>query len=106
MKSLLFVAALYAACLGGCTKKVHQTDFSPATIEGWDKRMGPCTGGIYVLIEDFHNPNDERGYYSADMPQDLTIDELTRFPIKVLIRWKVSDKCFGNYVDILSISKR
>lgn len=73
-----------------------------ATIVEPDPRMGPCTGGTFIKIDDHPTPNDpERGYYDiGNIPPSFKI---VTFPIKVIIEWKIASKCFGNYVDISRI---
>jgi len=75
-----------------------------ATIVGSDSRVGVCTGGTFIKIDGHPNPNDpENGYFDiGNINSSLRMDT---FPIKVEIDWKISSKCFGNYVDISRIKR-
>jgi hypothetical protein len=93
---LLAVIFLYA-----CHKDSQYQD--AATIIGSDPRTGPCTGGTFILIDGHPNPHSSNGYFDiGDIPESFRIDS---YPIKVKLDWKVSDKCFGNYVDISRIKR-
>lgn len=75
-----------------------------ATIVGYDPRMGVCTGGTFIKIDGHANPNDPiNGYFDID---SITPSfKINSYPIKVEIDWKISSKCFGNYVDISRIKR-
>lgn len=75
-----------------------------ATIVASDPRMGACTGGSFIKIDGHPNPNDpENGYF--DIGSITPSFKINSFPVKVEIDWKISPKCFGNYVDISRIKR-
>ena len=75
-----------------------------AIIVGPDPRMGVCTGGTFIKIDSYPNPNDpENGYF--DIGNITPSFKINTFPIIVEIDWKISSKCSGNYVDISRIKK-
>jgi hypothetical protein len=94
----LFVSLTISAC------KKELPLMNTATIVGYDARMGMCTGGTFIKIDGHPNPNDtENGYFDIDsLPPSFKINS---FPVKVEINWKISPKCFGNYVDISRIRR-
>jgi hypothetical protein len=82
-----------------CSKNTRT--LSNASIEGFDPRMAPCTGGIYIKIDGHPNPGDPNGFFDiGTVPKDFKLPEPAIFPIKVRIEWKEDPKCFGRYVDI------
>jgi hypothetical protein len=94
----LFVSLTISAC------KKELPLMNTATIVGYDARMAPCTGGTFIKINGHPNPNNtENGYFDIDsIPPSFKINS---YPIKVEIDWKISPKCFGNYVVISRIKR-
>jgi hypothetical protein len=94
----LLVSITIAAC------KKESPFMNTATIVGPDPRMGVCTGGTFIKIDGHPNPNDpENGYFDIDSITPTF--KINNYPIKVEIDWKISSKCFGNYVDILRVKR-
>jgi hypothetical protein len=99
----LFILALLVSLTATACKK-EMRFMNTATIVGPDPRMGACTGGTFIKIDGHPNPTDPvNGYFDiGNMPPSFKINT---FPIKVEIDWKISSKCFGNYVDISRIQR-
>ncbi|HEY5370296.1 MAG TPA: hypothetical protein VIJ75_15035 [Hanamia sp.] len=98
-----FILGLFVSLINsGCKKE--SLFMNTATIVGSDSRVGVCTGGTFIKIDGHPNPNDpENGYFDiGNINSSLRMDT---FPIKVEIDWKISSKCFGNYVDISRIKR-
>lgn len=94
----LFIVLTHSAC------KKELPFMNTATIVGPDPRMGPCTGGAFIKSDGHPNPNDpENGYF--DIGNITSSFKINTFPVKVEIDWKISSKCFGNYVDISRIKR-
>jgi hypothetical protein len=88
--------------MSGCKKDTMYMD--TGIIIGYDVRMGPCEGGTYININGHQNPNRQDGLYDIDsLPASFKIDN-SIFPIKVTLDWKVSNKCFGNYINVSRIA--
>jgi len=94
---LSFIIVMFA----GCKKEKDDSSYmNTATIIAPDPRMGPCTGGTFISIDRHPNPNSYNGYYdNGSLPSTFKI----KFPQRVSIDWRISDYCFGNYVDIIRI---
>lgn len=91
--------------ISSCSKDNKEMPFmNTATIVAPDPRMGVCTGGTFIKIDGHPNPNDpQNGYFDiGDMPPSFKINT---YPTRVEIDWKISSKCFGNYVDISRIKE-
>ncbi|MHB1920939.1 MAG: hypothetical protein ACYCOO_01765, partial [Chitinophagaceae bacterium] len=43
--------------VGSCRQGTFPGSADPATITGFDARMGPCEGGIFIVIDGHPNPN-------------------------------------------------
>lgn len=98
-----FILALFVSLTNSACKK-ELPFMNTATIVGPDLRVGMCTGGIFIQIDGHPNPNDpQNGYF--DIGKITPSFKMNTFPIKVEIDWKISSKCFGNYVDISQIKK-
>jgi len=94
----LFVSLTNSAC------KKELPFMDTATIVASDPRMGACTGGTFIKIDGHPNLNDpENGYF--DIGSITPSFKISSFPLKVEIDWKISPKCFGNYVDISRIKR-
>jgi hypothetical protein len=94
----LFISLTNSAC------KKESPFMDTATIVASDPRMGACTGGSFIKIDGHPNPNDpENGYF--DIGSITPSFKINSFPVKVEIDWKISPKCFGNYVDISRIKR-
>jgi len=88
--------------ISSCKKELGFMD--TATIVRPDPGEGVCTGGTFIKIDGHPNPNDpENGYF--DIGNIIPSFKIDTFPIKVEIDWKISSKCFGNYVDISRIKR-
>lgn len=105
MKNVLrffILVLLVSLTISACKKELRF--MNTATIVGPDLRVGVCTGGTFIKIDGYPNPNDpEKGYF--DIGNISPSFKINTYPVKVEIDWKISSKCLGNYVDISRIKE-
>ncbi|MFL5789724.1 MAG: hypothetical protein ACJ748_16810 [Flavisolibacter sp.] len=100
----VLVIFILSLLFSGCKK--NSTYMDSATITGFDPRMGICEGGILIKIDGHSNPNGLNGQYDIDsLTPSFRIDNSTYFPLRVTIDWNISNKCYGNYINITRIKQ-
>ncbi len=71
-----------------------------AVITGFDYSMCACCGGLIISINGFPSSLPDKTYRIDNLPSDLGINNSTRFPIYLKIRWLKLNKCSGRYIRI------
>lgn len=108
MRNFLFLLILSFSFLN-CHKDTCDNTFLNATLLHFDQRECVCCGGVFVHFDDPALNNKDENYQWLQISTDFGIDEHTKFPVAVRIRYHlVSGACAASkgIIDITELVKR
>jgi hypothetical protein len=102
MKKIALIV-LFASTLLSCKKSSIIRYSSEGVITGYDPRVCPFCGGLYITIKNDTTKNAPPFYDVNSDLQQLGIDPKAKFPINVTLDWKHDTVFNGNYIIISRI---
>ena len=103
MKRLISIAAVLLMIFSfgnGCKKNNNMED---AILTAYDWRICICCGGLMITFSHDPDPYEEKFYLIRDMPDNISIDSSSDFPIYVKAEYVILQGICGDsaYVDII-----
>jgi hypothetical protein len=96
MKALILILCL-ALIVISCKKSNVSPYQSQGVITGYDMRMCPECGGLFITIKNDTTKNAPPKYDINESLQQLGINPNTKFPINVSLNWRHDTTSLGTY---------
>lgn len=105
--AMAIILIFMSITLPSCKKECQKEYMNNATIIGYDLRLCVCCGGYQITIENVPNPSGSSFFLAPQFPPEFVLDQNPAYPIPIKINWEIDkERCNGNFIKILSITKR
>jgi hypothetical protein len=111
MKNIQQMAVAGVVVAGLCSASCKGTAMNTgtlknATITGFDARGCPCCGGLMLTFTKEIKPYTGTFYLIDNDPAEFNITTNSTFPIFVQVQYTALEKCTGNYIHIIKLTRR